>query len=340
METSGSFLNGLEARSAAVSIAKGGAPSDGGSMWDTVTGTAKGAVQNLSGIVGPMLPPNASHILSIAQPLLNSGLSAILSGSITGQEAGAMGGLGGLAKSFLPGGGVAGGSVLDSLKGALSPESLLSGGVVTGLAGQFLPPQAAQALSLAQGFMKGGILGVVPGLVSRFLPPELQGVFSAVMQTGMIQSAIASLRPPKPDGENKDLDIQSEAGPSGGMAPFAARVGDAHVCPMSDGPKPHVGGPILPPCCPKVIIGNMPAARVGDKALCAGPPDSIIMGEITVLIGGANAARLGDPTAHGGIITSGFATVLIGKSLAHLSLCIMNGCKDEAAFIDGATENQ
>lgn len=95
--------------------------------------------------------------------------------------------------------------------------------------------------------------------------------------------------------------------------PPAARVGDPHVCPMVDpGPKPHVGGPILPAGCPTVNIGGMPAARVGDLALCIGPPDVIVMGSPTVMIGGQMAARLGDPTAHGGVIVMGCPTVNIG----------------------------
>jgi uncharacterized Zn-binding protein involved in type VI secretion len=66
----------------------------------------------------------------------------------------------------------------------------------------------------------------------------------------------------------------------------AACVGDMHTCPMSDGPKPHVGGPILPPGSPTVLIGGRPAARVGDMATCVGPPDVIAPpGCPTVLIG-------------------------------------------------------
>ncbi len=66
----------------------------------------------------------------------------------------------------------------------------------------------------------------------------------------------------------------------------AARVGDQHTCPMVDpGPKPHVGGPVMPTGCPTVYIGNMPAARMGDMATCVGPPDSISTGEPTVMIG-------------------------------------------------------
>ena len=94
--------------------------------------------------------------------------------------------------------------------------------------------------------------------------------------------------------------------------PAAARVGDMHACPLSTGPVPHVGGPILPPGCATVLIGGMPAARVGDMLTCAGPPDSIIAGSATVLIGGMPAARQGDSTAHGGTIVLGCVTVLIG----------------------------
>jgi uncharacterized Zn-binding protein involved in type VI secretion len=75
---------------------------------------------------------------------------------------------------------------------------------------------------------------------------------------------------------------------------------------------PHVGGPILPPGCPTVLIGGMPAARMGDMAVCVGPPDVIVLGAPTVLIGGMPAARMGDITAHGGAIVMGYPMVLVG----------------------------
>lgn len=96
------------------------------------------------------------------------------------------------------------------------------------------------------------------------------------------------------------------------MGQPAARLMDMHVCPAANGPVPHVGGPILPPCCPTVLIGGLPAARVGDPATCVGPPDVIVQGSFTVLIGGQPAARMGDSMAHGGKIVMGFPTVLIG----------------------------
>jgi uncharacterized Zn-binding protein involved in type VI secretion len=92
----------------------------------------------------------------------------------------------------------------------------------------------------------------------------------------------------------------------------AARVADNHVCPAFNGPQPHVGGPIVPPGMPTVRIGGLPAARVGDRCVCAGPPDIIAAGSRTVRIGGSFAARQGDKTAHGGLIATGCPTVLIG----------------------------
>ena len=92
--------------------------------------------------------------------------------------------------------------------------------------------------------------------------------------------------------------------------PPAARVTDMHTCPMSDGPKPHVGGPILPPGCPTVLIGFLPAARIGDMATCVGPPDTIVKGSATVIIGGMPAAHMGDNTAHGGVIVVGLPSSL------------------------------
>ena len=94
--------------------------------------------------------------------------------------------------------------------------------------------------------------------------------------------------------------------------PMAARVGDMHTCPMVTGTVPHVGGPVMPPGTPTVMIGGMPAAKVGDMLTCTGPPDSIVAGSSSVMIGGSPAARQGDSTAHGGSITLGCATVIIG----------------------------
>lgn len=94
--------------------------------------------------------------------------------------------------------------------------------------------------------------------------------------------------------------------------PPAARISDMHTCPMvNPGPVPHVGGPVVKGC-PTVLIGYMPAARIGDTCVCVGPPDTIAKGSATVMIGNMPAARMGDMTAHGGVIVAGCPTVLIG----------------------------
>jgi uncharacterized Zn-binding protein involved in type VI secretion len=88
-------------------------------------------------------------------------------------------------------------------------------------------------------------------------------------------------------------------------------MGDMHTCPLSDGPKPHVGGPVLKGDL-TVLIDGQPAAVVGSTCTCVGPPDTIMKGSATVFIGNMPAARMGDQTAHGGVITLGSPTVIIG----------------------------
>jgi uncharacterized Zn-binding protein involved in type VI secretion len=94
--------------------------------------------------------------------------------------------------------------------------------------------------------------------------------------------------------------------------PPAARMTDMHVCPMVTVLVPHIGGPILPPCAVQVLIGGLPAARLTDLATCIGPPDIIVNGSSSVMINYLPAARIADPTAHGGMIILGDFTVIIG----------------------------
>lgn len=96
----------------------------------------------------------------------------------------------------------------------------------------------------------------------------------------------------------------------------AARLTDMHVCPMvTPGlpPIPHVGGPISGPCALRTLVAGLPAARVGDMAVCVGPVDSIVLGSFVCFIEGKPAARVTDKCAHGGIIVAGCPTVLIGN---------------------------
>lgn len=97
--------------------------------------------------------------------------------------------------------------------------------------------------------------------------------------------------------------------------PPAARIGDMHTCPLATPgtpPVPHVGGPVTMGAA-TVMIGMMPAARMGDVCTCVGPPDTIAIGSPTVMIEYMMAARVGDVTAHGGLITVGCPTVIIGE---------------------------
>lgn len=85
-----------------------------------------------------------------------------------------------------------------------------------------------------------------------------------------------------------------------------ARVADLHICPLvTPGlpPIPHVGGPVVPPCVPTVLVGGMFAAPMGNMATCVGPPDVLAKGSGTVMVGGRPCVRvLMDTTAHGGFV--------------------------------------
>lgn len=91
----------------------------------------------------------------------------------------------------------------------------------------------------------------------------------------------------------------------------AARITDMHVCPMVTVLVPHVGGPIVMGAV-TVLIGGLPAAHAGSPAVCVGPPDTVVMGSPTVLVNGMPLARMLDPCAHGGMIVLGCFTVLVG----------------------------
>lgn len=101
----------------------------------------------------------------------------------------------------------------------------------------------------------------------------------------------------------------------------AARIGDLHVCPMvTPGlpPIPHVGGPIIGPGVPTVMVGGLPQAKLGDQCTCVGPPAPILKGSSGVFVGNMPAARMGDNTGHGGAIAKGQPNVLIGEVNAAL----------------------
>lgn len=96
------------------------------------------------------------------------------------------------------------------------------------------------------------------------------------------------------------------------MGKPVARMGDMHKCPQGTGPTAHEGGPVVGPCVKNVLMGGQPVAVVTDQASCSGATDTITKGTTTVLIGGRGVARMGDPTAHGGVIIKGLPSVVVG----------------------------
>ena len=95
--------------------------------------------------------------------------------------------------------------------------------------------------------------------------------------------------------------------------PPAARVSDMHVCPMVTGVVPHVGGPILPPGAPTVLIGGLPAAVVGGMCTCTGPPAHTAMSP-TRAAGRQPISTVGQPGGRIGPPTCGMSPVTIGQT--------------------------
>lgn len=121
------------------------------------------------------------------------------------------------------------------------------------------------------------------------------------------------------------------------MTEPAARVGDLIGCSLPQAPPtgilhaPAPGLPIVPLGATTVLVGGMPAARLGDASLCASPaptPNHIISASRTVLIERKAAARKGDKAAHGENIRTGEPTVLIGDVGLAFSPDLWNDYKD------------
>ncbi len=103
--------------------------------------------------------------------------------------------------------------------------------------------------------------------------------------------------------------------------PLAARaLIDQHVCPMVDGVKPHVGGPVTPPCSLTVQSELAAQGRGTDRATCIGPPDFIVTGSGSVQVNDLPAARQTDKTMHGGTLLTGAPTVEIGGPTGGVTL--------------------
>lgn len=99
----------------------------------------------------------------------------------------------------------------------------------------------------------------------------------AAARVGDNTSHGSPLTPPAPPGGSLNVFI-------GGRPAWRAGV-DTHVCPLSNGPQPHVGGAVARGSA-TVFINTMAAARMGDQVVeGGGGPNAILAGCPTVLIG-------------------------------------------------------
>lgn len=92
----------------------------------------------------------------------------------------------------------------------------------------------------------------------------------------------------------------------------AVRVTDRHACPFSDGLVPHMGGAVLSAPAPEVLAAGLPLAAAGSLVGCEGALGIVLSGSATVLVAGWPVARMGDATAHGGVLVDGASSILVG----------------------------
>lgn len=87
-----------------------------------------------------------------------------------------------------------------------------------------------------------------------------------------------------------------------------------HICPMVTGIVPHVGGPVVGPGCPGVLVDGVPVSLMGDTCVCCGPPDVVAQGYPGVLVDGVPVVVQNSMTAHGGMIPMGIPGVTIDSA--------------------------
>jgi uncharacterized Zn-binding protein involved in type VI secretion len=108
------------------------------------------------------------------------------------------------------------------------------------------------------------------------------------VQTAVAATAAAAGTPGAPaayaaEQATKTAVAASMAGVINGAAASGA---DKHLCPMPSPVPPHGIGVVIDGSA-TVMINNLPACRMGDTIVeCLGPPNKIIKGEPTVIIGG------------------------------------------------------
>lgn len=190
-------------------------------------------------------------------------------------------------------------------------SKMLSLDGMLGIAAQFLPPWAGDALAVGKALASGDIAGALDAVLSKYLPPELKAVYDAIKNL--------------PGGPEEFLKWLREnpREPQGLDGFWAARISDLVKCPGGTG--------AIVTGMQSVEIGGFQAARVDDEVVCNGiPSDKITHGEPTVLIGGKLASRITDQTAHGGKITTGFRTVHISRSLGQCGGCLSSAASGGA----------
>jgi uncharacterized Zn-binding protein involved in type VI secretion len=126
----------------------------------------------------------------------------------------------------------------------------------------------------------------VPAAAAAALQAAKQ-VSDAAIKTAEAATVAAAGTPGAPAAKAAEEATKATAAATmGSMITSMAAGADIHVCPLPLPIPPHGPGVVIDGS-QTVLINNLPACRVGDTVLEAvGPPDKIVMGCTTVIVGG------------------------------------------------------
>lgn len=127
--------------------------------------------------------------------------------------------------------------------------------------------------------------GVNPAVAAAL--QAAKAISDAAIKTAEAATVAAAGTPGGPAAKTAEELVKSTAAATMGSAITAAAGGaDIHVCATPLPIPPHGPGVVIDGST-TVMINNLPACRLGDTILEAvGPPNKIMKGEFTVIIGG------------------------------------------------------
>jgi uncharacterized Zn-binding protein involved in type VI secretion len=205
--------------------------------------------------------------------------------------------------------------------GSGGPAARLTDQVIHPLPGKLIPGPGS--FNVMIGFLpawRGLPLALAGGLQS------MKTASDAVLKTAKAATTAAMGTPGAAAAVAAEETAKASAAASMGSAITSMAAGaDINLC-MTPLPAPPHGPGVVIDGSPTVFINNLPACRVGDTIVEAvGPPNKIVMGEMTVLIGNKGPVGSVGTIKMGNILTA--AAVVAFQEASSSGSALIGPCK-------------